>query len=408
MKIVHISFWEKSGGAAIAAYRIHSMMLNSGIDSFYIVYEGKSDGKNIFSLKNRFRDFQIYIYSHISSFLLSKYRPFLGNFSISLFGISSAILHNKHIKEADYIYIHWVNNFLLSNKAIKKLLNLNKNIIIVCHDMQPMTGGCHHSFGCVKYQENCGQCDLLKSKKKLDISYIQMQNKKKCIINTNKLQIVTPSRWMSDCASKSSLYKGCSIATIGNPIDIQIFNPKNQFDSREKLKLPSKTKLILFGADRGNENPYKGWKYFCEALKKIDNKNLAVVVFGSNNEITIDKYDIYNLGIIRDPELMSYIYSACDVFVIPSLAEAFGQTALESIACGTPVAGFNIGGIPDIIIHKKNGYLAKYKDSKDLAYGIEWLIKHPDREIIREFCHLSAKERYSNKIILEKHLELLK
>ncbi|MDR3654050.1 MAG: glycosyltransferase family 4 protein [Paludibacter sp.] len=409
MKIVHINFWDKLGGAAIASNRLHKTMINMGINSKMIVFDKLiKDDKTVFAIDSFFNKIINSIYNIIDSRRLKKFRPFVGNFSIGTLGKDVSKL--EIIKEADVIYIHWINNNFLSISSINKLLNLNKPVIWFLHDMWPFTGGCHHSFECIKYQTQCESCDLLKSKNAKDISFkdLNLKIKKIGLPHTN-LHIVSPSNWLAECAKKSVVFSKNKISVIPNLIDINKYKPINKEYARKILNLPCDGKIILFGADMGLNNPYKGWSYLKEALMRIDFPFSILTFGGESQENSLNDFPfiIYNQGRLFDDYSLMLLYNACDVFVIPSLAEAFGQTALEATSCGTPVVGFNVGGIPDIIQHKKNGYLAKYRDAVDLQAGIEWVLNNTRYDELCKDCRDFAVKTFSSEKVVKQHIEVI-
>ena len=153
MKIVHVNFWDKKGGAAIAANRLHKAMINHGIDSKMLVFDKLYDNDNsVTTINTFFNKLIVSFFNIIESRQLVKFRPFIGNFSISSLGLDISKL--KIINDADVLYLHWINNNFISISTINKLLKLGKPVVWFLHDMWPMTGGCHHSFECNKYQSN--------------------------------------------------------------------------------------------------------------------------------------------------------------------------------------------------------------------------------------------------------------
>jgi len=408
MKVVHINFWDKQGGAAIAAYRLHKAMINTGIDSNILVFNKLiKDNTSIHAIDSFFNKIIIAFFNICESRLLAKFRPYIGNFSISLMGLNISKL--KIVQDADVIYLHWINNNFVSISSIAKLLKLGKPIVWFLHDMWPMTGGCHHSFECIKYQSQCEYCDLLKSNKKKDISSKIFNKKLRLFSSYQNLKIITPSEWLGDCAKKSALFTHIKVRVIPNMIDITIFKPIDKQYARNILNLPENKKIILFGADMGVSNPYKGWGYLKDALKNINPSYIIVTFGGESIDLSLNDttFPAYNFGRLFDDYSLALLYNACDVFVIPSLAEAFGQTALEAITCGTPAVGFNVGGIPDIISHKVTGYLSNYKDAYDLSVGINWVLDNPRYKDLSAQCRSYAIHKFSSKRVVKQHLTIL-
>ena len=176
---------------------------------------------------------------------------------------------------------------------------------------------------------------------------------------------------------------------------------------RERWKLPLDKKLILFGA-LNVTNERKGLAYLIKALHILQPDHIALVVFGQVKSQVAERIPvaIHSLGYVSDEEKVATIYNAVDLFVTSSLEENLPNTIMESMACGTPCVGFRTGGIPEMIDHLSNGYVANYQDSADLARGIEWVLNHPEPAKLRETCIQKVKEHYSEEVIAGKYLSL--
>lgn len=408
MKVVHINYWDKQGGAAIAVNRLNKAMINIGIDSKILVFDKLiKDDNSVIAVDSFFNKFVVSFFNICESRILAKFRPYIGSFSISSLGLNISKL--KVVQDADIIYLHWINNNYVSISSVADVLKSGKPVVWFLHDMWPMTGGCHYSFGCIKYQSQCEYCDLLKSNKKKDISYRVLKNKLGKIRSYSNLEVITPSEWLGECAKKSLLFSNKKISVIPNLIDINKFKPTSKNYARRLLNLPEDKKIILFGADMGVNNPYKGWTFLKEALKIVDPSYIIITFGGESKELFMKDVSlpIYSIGRLFDEYSLVLLYNACDVFVIPSLAEAFGQTALEAISCGIPVVGFNVGGIPDIIKHKETGYLAKYRDASDLSLGIQWVLGNPRYDDLSTRCRNYAVQKFSSESIIIQHLSVI-
>ena len=316
----------------------------------------------------------------------------------------------KHplVQEADVVYLHWINLNSVSVEEIGRLLDSGKQVVWFMHDMWPITGGCHHSFECEAYQTHCNVCPMLTGKKK-DLSYRVFERKLKVLKNRANLTVVSPSHWLAECAGKSSLFSNCRIEVIPNVIDTNKFAPFDRSLAKRILHLPEDKKIILFGCNSGSENFYKGWNYFEESLRKTDLSGCEIAVFGhkgkDNNKLPVN---IHYLGRINDeyPGLV-LAYSASDVFVSPSIAENFSLTLCESSSCGVPVVCFDVGGNSDIVLNRQTGYLARYRDSDDLAAGIRWVLNHPDPDELSVAARRHIEELCSHRVVLEKHKNLM-
>lgn len=365
MRVVHLSTTD-FGGAYKAAIRISASMESIGIDSCILV-RTKSQ-KNTVGIEIIHNPIEKIISKtqNAGNLLLSK-----GEIISDYFGTN--ITKNVYVQKADVIFLHWVNSFI-SYHNVEQLLKLNKKIVWVMHDMWLFTGGCHCDRYCGKYENGCGKCPLIESQRLEDISYKNYYRKLK-MLNHEQIRLVGPSKWLVECARKSKITKSSPIYCIPNPIDEKIFYPqKGKEKLREKYGLPLHKHIVMFGAMKAIQDSNKGIQYLKKALSRLPGENYAVVIFGNEESIVPEEYGIptYGMGKIQAEEKLAELYNCADVFVAPSLQESFGYTVCEALSCGIPVVAFPVGGILDQIEHKGNGYLAKYQDAEDIAYGIRW------------------------------------
>ncbi|NEO27037.1 MAG: glycosyltransferase, partial [Kamptonema sp. SIO4C4] len=264
-------------------------------------------------------------------------------------------------------------------------------------------GGCHYTEGCDRYQESCGQCPQLASQREKDLSHQVWKRKQKAWKNVN-LTIVTPSRWMADCVQASSLFRERRVEVIPFCLDTQLYRPIERPIARQLLNLPPDKTLILFGAIAATADRRKGFHLLIEALQRLSQSeqltNTELVVFGADepdNPLDLG-FKTHYLGSFADDISLALVYSAADVMIVPSLAESFGQTASEALACGTPVVAFNATGLKDIIDHQENGYLATPYEVEDLAQGIAWVLAGEERY---QKLSVNAREKVENCFNLE-------
>jgi glycosyltransferase involved in cell wall biosynthesis len=305
----------------------------------------------------------------------------------------------KHplVKNADIIHLHWIAEMVDYAEFFPQVTD--KPIVWTLHDMNPFTGGCHYSRGCRKYESMCGACPQLGSGKDDDLSK-EIWARKECYYRDRRIHVVTPSRWLADCARKSQLFKKHKVEVIPNSVQTTIFEVKDKKQSREYFNLPKEGGLILFGAENAS-NPRKGIKNLTNALGLLEDKiGIGVVIFGSMSDTLMKdiRFPVYPLGAIKDEASLAYCYSAADVFVIPSLEDNLPNTVLESMACGTPVVGSDVGGIPDMVKPGKTGALAKAGDVQELADGIQWMMEHPED---RRQMGINAREVVGREYTLE-------
>ena len=311
----------------------------------------------------------------------------------------------KEISEADVINLHWTSGMLDFENLVATFKG--KNIVWTLHDMNSFTGGCHYSQGCQKFKTGCGNCPLLNSGIENDLSKKIFSIKEKSYKNLD-IQIVTPSKWLGETAQESSLCSKFAVDVIPYGLPTDIFAASSKNDIKKKLGIPLQYKVILFGAENVR-NERKGFVYLLKALEKLKTKDdIILATFGNqSSEIKLNgKFKVINFGSISGENELAMIYNAADVFVLPSLEDNLPNTVLESLSCGTPVVAFNIGGIPDMIRHKKTGYLAEYKNSQSLAEGISWIIKNKNLINISYDCRKEALEKYPLELQAKNYLTI--
>ena len=406
MKIVHLSTSDKIGGAALAAKRLNDAFNQANVTSKLIVLnQHNAHHKDIISIakgkKKNLSKLKLKVLETIKRGLLKP------NYTLSLGWCGYDLYKTKELQEADVIYIHWTGLGYLSIQGLARILDLNKPTYIFMHDMWFITGGCHHSFECNLYKSYCSKCPNIGNKQLRSISAITYNLKQKYLTKYKNLNIVTPSNWLADCVRQSALFKSNNIKVIPNLIDTHTFKPVEKQIAKEILNLPRDKKIILFGANGGKSDKFKGWDYLVSAISQIDRNDVIIALFGGNvceeDEKQL-KYPIYSFGYLYDEYSTMLLYNASDVFVIPSLAENFPNTIVESLSCGTPVAGFNVGGIPDLILHQQTGYLAQYKDANDLRNGINWIFNH-NNLFDKDKLHNYIIEKYSYVKIVSQHMD---
>lgn len=400
-RIVHLQFGSSPSGNY--TIRLHEAFLKLGFDSYVLSLNSNvDDDPRIVELGNIAKKIRK-INQKIQEYITKHKTKDSGAFSLSLLG--SDIRSHEFIQKADIIYVHWILGGFLSVTNLKQLAALGKPMVMIMHDMWSITGGCSYSFGCEKYLIHCGNCPILPKDKEKDISYRQYHEKMEFYTAYNNLFFVSPSHWLANLAKNSEITKNKPIFRIPNPIDTTLFKPFDKKIAKKILGLEEFDYVISFGANRVH-SPYKGWKYLKEAIVKLKDKmtdkRIGILIFGSvaTDEITSSiPFPTKFMGYIRDDYTTNLIYNASDVFLAPSLADNLPTTIIESLCCGTPVVGFDIGGIPEMISHLNNGYVANYKDSDDFSDGIAYCLNNNlVGELLPEF-HFDE--------IMNLHLELI-
>lgn len=400
IKVIHLQVSSELTGRA--PLRLHRAFLNAGIESKMISLKLtiNDTGKNI--QKGKVSQIVARLDNLYQFFSNRKNIREFGLFSYPMFG--SDVSKMKEIHDADYIYIHWILGGFLNLRNIKQLARLGKPVIFFMHDMWTITGGCHYSFNCQKYTSTCFNCQIFPKNKNNDLASREFKKKLRLYTNYKNLYFVSPSKWLYNCATNSALTKDQPNFYIPNIIDKSFFKPFAKSKAKEIFNIDYSEMVVSFGAI-SIDSPYKGWPYLLEALRILFNdeqfKKITILVFGSGykKEIELEiPYKTKFIGHLSDEYSTMLAYNASDVFVAPSLADNLPTTVLESLSCGTAVVGFNVGGIPDMIRHKENGYLARYRDANDLSQGIKYCLQQNIQG------NLSADFDSDN--IINKHLRL--
>ena len=314
------------------------------------------------------------------------------------------------IKEKfDLIHLHNLHGYYLNLNFINFLRQLNIPVVWTLHDGWPITGRCAYWFNCEKWKVGCENCpDLsLYPKSFIDSTSFMWKKKKNYFSSRWNPVIICPSQWLANRVKESYLKK-CQVKVIPNAVDIEIFKPKNKSISRKKYKIPIEKKVILcLAADLDDER--KGFKYFFKSLKYIKVKNWMVITAGK--EIDCDKIkdvdiEIKQMGYINGKNEISDVYNIADIFCISSLDDNFPTTVLEAMACGIPVVGFNVGGIPEQVT-EGCGIMIKSKDIKALGKAMERLLTNDEmRRNFGENCRKRILQNYTIKEFADNYIKI--
>ncbi|MEK6531629.1 MAG: glycosyltransferase [Deltaproteobacteria bacterium] len=372
MKVLSINTVDARGGAARAAYALHKELKKEGYSSKMLVGERFSNDPDVFEITGR---------HGFSGRTGAPLRRFSGRVE-ELTGLqyffstgAGAILRHSAFKEADVVHLHNTHGGYLNLRAIKEIAG-HRPVVWTLHDMWPITGHCAHSFDCEKWRHGCGQCPYLSTYPAISIDTTRMLFKaKRDIYEKSDFLITAPSRWLIEKFPLSMLSSKAA-RLVPNAIDAAVFRPKDPLGARKRLGLPADRFIAMFAASGGIKNPWKGFSYIVDAfgiLKKRFNIMPYVVIIGEKSLNTSSLgIEAMSVGEVGNDELLSDYYAAADAYLLPSIAENSPLTALESLATGAPVICFNAGGAPELVLHKKTGYIAAYKDANDLADGIRW------------------------------------
>lgn len=376
MKALLLSTYDFDGGASRAAYRLHKGLTAEGISSNMLVNGKFSSDAKIIGPKSKFAKGLNILRPELDSLPLRFYPKRLHS-PWSVGWLPNDICSQITSLDPDIIHLHWVGFGFVPAATIARI---NKPVIWTFHDMWPFTGGCHYAGDCMRYLETCGNCPQLCSNQPIDLSRIVISRKLKHWQHVD-FTIVAPSKWLASCAQSSSLFASSRIEIIPNGLDLSVYKPVDKVFARNLLNLPLNKKLILLGAINITGEPRKGFGVLQEVLPALLGSCLVgemeLLVVGSDEPENPPDFIVKTryLGRWHDDISMALLYAAADVFVSPSLQDNLPNTIMEAMACGTPCVAFNIGGMPDMIVHKKNGYLAEPNNYEDFANGINWVLQ---------------------------------
>jgi glycosyltransferase involved in cell wall biosynthesis len=404
MKILIVNTLDIEGGAARAAYRLHRALLAKGIASQMLVQRKSSDDFTVICPETKIQKGLGRIRPMLDALPVYRYKNSIKTlFSPSWLPFSNMV-NNINTLKPDLVHLHWVAGGMM---RIEDITRIKAPIVWSLHDNWVFTGGCHIMWGCTRYQQACGNCPILRSGKDNDLSRKVFIRKERMFDKLDNVTIVSLSYWLYKCAIKSPLLSKYTHVCLPNPIDTKIFSPVDRRVARELLNLPQEKKMILFGAMSATSDINKGHKELTKALLSV-NTDVELVVFGSSKpQMSQDfTYKTHYLGRLYDDVTLKVLYSAADVMVVPSLQEAFGQTATEAMACGTPVVAFATTGLLDIVDHQINGYLAKPFDTNDLANGIDWVLNAKNYEQLCENAREKVMNTFDSRLVAKQYIDL--
>ncbi|MCH5178762.1 MAG: glycosyltransferase family 4 protein [Prevotellaceae bacterium] len=412
MNILLVNTLDRDGGAAIAASRLKTALLNLGEKARMLVACKQGDDLSVYNAAGTL--------PYRSSWLRERMGVFVrqGLSKAHLWEIDPAsagvdITSTPQFKEADIIHLHWINQGFLSMRSLRAIFRSGKPVVWTMHDMWPFTGLCHYAQECLNFENQCGHCRLLRRQGEHDWSHKVWQSKARLYENASNISFVACSKWLAELAQRSSLLDRHTVLDIPNPIDTTLFSPTSKTHARTQLGLPTHKKLILFSAYNVN-TPIKGFRFLREACEMLIREQpalrdrIAIVCTGRGAEqIGSDMpVELCPIGYVTDPKRMAQVYNAADMLCIPSLQDNLPNTIVEAKACGVPAVGFAVGGIPQMISHMHDGYLARPQDAADLARGLRWLLTEADTDELARLNRTAAVSQYSESRVAERYIEL--
>ena len=403
MRVLIVNTSERTGGAAIAANRLLHALNRNGIEARMLVRDRKTAAPDVANIPKSWR--------LKANFLWERGVIWLNNglsrknlFQVDIANAGTDITRLDEFRQADVIHLHWVNQGFLSLNNLERIFDSGKPVVITLHDQWYFTGICHYSGMCDKYQTQCEQCPMIKRGKAADLAQ-RVFDRKRAIYEGKNVTFVGCSRWMADLARQSALTRGHTVTNIPNAIDTDVFKPMDKAAAREKFGLPADGRLMLFGAQRITDQR-KGFSFLTEACEHISMHHptlpgkLGVVVLGGDADSVKSALTlpVYPVDYLSNETEIAELYNAVDLFVTPSLQDNLPNTIVEAMSCGVPCVGFNVGGIPEMINHKQDGYVADYCDSIDFALGISWCLNESHHAALCAAARTTALATYAESV----------
>jgi len=414
MNILQINTAAKIGGAARLMYDLHLGFYQRGHASRIIARIVRDVDPRLSRLRDLVADYTTPIDHALNSFG----RRLDAWFGIpSFYLLSNRILSTPVFTQADILQLHNLHGGYFNWSVLPQFAG-RKPTFWTLHDTWPLTGHCAYPYDCQRWETGCFACPLLSKDHrgivvpgptKIDRTKSVWRQKQK-IYSQAKMTIIAPSTWLYEMAQKSPLLSIQTIVQIPNGVDILRYTPGSAIPARARFGLPLEKKIILFVA-AGVDIYRKGFAHLKEAIEYMqpdEKKKVYLLIVGSTSRNQRAKIALEHqyLGYINDNKWLIDIYRLADVLIFPSLADNLPRTIQEALSCGTPVVAFKVGGIPDLVIHQKTGYLANYQDSFDLYRGIITILNHPGLTQMKANCRKHIVQGFSLEAQVTAYLEL--
>ncbi|NMG05957.1 glycosyltransferase family 4 protein [Brasilonema sp. UFV-L1] len=399
MNILHINQSDISGGAAIAGYRLHQGLLAQGIDSRLLVGRVETSSDRIASVPRKYRTEKQLL--RITSRLGFNYLNHISSFDIP---------KHSFYKNADVLNFHNLHTGYFNYLAIP-LLTENKPAVFTLHDMWSFTGHCAYSYDCDRWKIGCGKCPYPNTYPTIATDNTHLEWKlKNWVYSRSNLTIVTLSHWHTQQVQQSMLNR-FPVHHIPNGIDTEAYQPLDTQQCRSLLGIPTSKKVLMFGAESLKDSR-KGGDLLLKALQNLPaslKAETVLLTIGNAGEAISEAVGIatLNLGYVSSDRLKSIAYSAADLFIFPTRADNLPLVLQESMACGTPMVSFKIGGVCDLVRPHITGYLATPEDADDFCCGIVKLLEDESlRDRIRQNCRAIALEEYTLELQAKRYIQL--
>ena len=405
MRVVHLSAYDLFGGAAQAAFRLHTALRDRKVDSQMLVRRRDSDRKDVTVPRGALMKYWLRLQRRSDRLALVGNRAAGSNFSVGW--VPDGLGRHLAALKPDIVHLHWVTHGFF---RLESLAKISAPVVWTMHDMWTFTGGCHYAGPCGRFAESCGRCPVLGARREHDWSRFGWTRRQR-VFAGKRITYVSPSRWLAERARASSLLRAADVRVIPNGIDASLFAPRDRVTQRRKRGLPEEKLLILAGSAQLRDNPRKGFPDLLQSLELLNRsgvgRSVEIVLFGAAAPAAdeLSGFKVHRVGEIAGEEAMASLYAAADVFVAPSLEDNLPNTVIESMAAGTPVVAYAAGGIPEIIDHGVNGLTAPTGEPARLADALRTMVSdtalraelglRAREKVLRVFTRELAAEAYS-------------
>lgn len=384
--ITHGEFW----GAGRAASRLFECFNQNNIQVKFLLVKKSGQSKRKITISITQKIFIIFI-SRIDKFICKLLEPNNFHWKTSAFlGVLSARAINK--SNYDVINFHWIGHGLIS---LRQLSKITKPIIFTVNDEWLLNPISH-------YTNNLDTNTITNRTVRRILE--NRQRVKEFFLSKKNVIIVSVSEEIANKFRLKFPNKRKQIFVIPNPVDTKIFFPDTDPNPNFENHYLQKPYIFFAG---GTKDKRKGWDLLEKSLKLCKEK-FDVLAIGAINTIDTGAFSqikIHGLSNISNLEILRNLYSNAKLTVVPSRIEALPQVATESLSCGTPVVGFKIGGLEDIISNSDFGILVSKFNVDHLATAIDEIVRSGDL-ISRQKCRSHSIKQFSFRSIASKYQEI--
>ncbi len=399
MKILYISSHDLVG-QQFNGYVLLNAMRKMDIDARMYVHNSQVNRPNV-----------VYYPNGLRGVLLNRILSLLER-GLSLHAIlpihSIDIMKNSFYKETDIVHLQLIHATQFLSLLSLPQMSRKKTLVLTLHDPWMLTGHCIHPIECERWKTGCGHCPDLNRPISIKTDTTAFMYKiKKRVMQETKIHLIVASQWMDQMAANSPILSHLPRSVIPFGLDTQIFKPLDKKMCKQILGIPEDSFAVAF---RSVPYSFKGVEYIEKALLNLSSKKpIYIITLDSIGLIpNLDKkFKTLELGWVNNDRFMAAVLSAADVFLMPSIAEAFGVMAVESMACGTPVIVFEGTALPSVIQAPRGGIAVPSKDWEALKEALETLIEDTDlyNELVRNGLEI-VNEEYTLKKYVSRHLDL--